>query len=322
MFFLALLSVLMAGEVGIFFLGALVLCTIWMVHSIHSEFRPGGSGFSKLWPTGLMLVALFVFCYWAGGQTGAKTPEGLGWSAFGLKYFSMGFWGWVGTIGEYLLIGLAYSIFEMRVTLWRDKKNVVTKLESYVTAGIRPLLSEWLLDKLGSSKSGPETGKVILHNGLTALETYAKQQGQEVKQKVLGWEHVLADVNTWQAIFHRVSNPKQLLENAAEDFKADVKAMEAALSSYVDEAKHEYFNPHTAYLKVLLNTDGTLDVSIKKADLAICLFNWTVWWWAYLLNLVLGDMIEMIYTKIASWVIKVYGSYVKKYFADITAIKV
>lgn len=322
MFFLALASVFLAGEVGLFFGGALILLTIWLVHAIHSEYSPGGSGWKKGWPTLAIIVTFTVFMIWVTGTKGSGTPEGFSLSAFGTKYFSMGFWGWMGLLGEYLAIGLVYSLIEMRVALWRDKKNVVSHFEDYLARNVRNLLGDWLLSKLGSSSSGPETGKVIIEGGFSVVEVYAQQQEMKVKDKLLGWEHVLTDLKTWKDIFYRLTHPRQVIEGAEQAFKNDLAKVEAILPTYVNEAKHEFFNPHTAYLQVLLKTDGTLDVSIKKADLAICLANWTLWWWAYLLNLVLGDMIEMIYTKIASWVIKVYGSYVKKYFADIAAVKV
>lgn len=318
MFLLALFGLLATSFMGWVILGVTALMLIWMVAMIHLEFS-GGSGFKKLWPS-FWFVAVPIGAVMLSGYLPDVIPgadQGFRTHLWGSITLGGALW----FLGEYVLIGLAYSIFEMRVTLWRDKKGVVKRFESYLNQNVKSLLENYLLSKLGSSQAGPETGSVLLANGKTVLSTWISAAESTVKQKILGWEHVLTDVQTWKDIFNRLDNPKQLLEGADAKFKADVQAMEAALKDYAAEFKHDNFNPNTAYLELKLNTTGTLDVSIAKADLAICLANWTFWWWAYALNFVFGDMFEAIFTRLSAWISKVYGAYVKKYFADITAIK-
>lgn len=321
MFLLALLGILATSFFGWVVLAVTGIMLIWMVARIHQEFA-GGSGTKKLWPSiwflGVPLIYLGL-ALWRPGMF----PDGEATTGFvSNMWANLTFWHALKTLSWYVLIGLGYSLFEMRVTLWRDKKGVVTKFESYLQRGIKATLLDYLQTSLGSSASGPEdkllsvaqsaaaTAKASVSNAVTAVEV-----------KVKTWAHMIPGELTLAAAFLRSVNPKEVLANAEQGFKDDVVKFEDGLKKFLAEYNHDSFNPNTAYLEVSVNTDGTLDPNIKKADLAICLANWTFWWWAYALNFVFGDMFEAIFTRLSAWIAKVYGGYVKKYFADITAIK-
>ena len=127
------------------------------------------------------------------------------------------------------------------------------------------------------------------------------------------------------------AHPPPLLEA---DLKADVAKLQAGAQKYLadlhaGELFHVYnsersltaFNPSTAFLKFEGEDTGSLTTAIDKADLAICISNWVIFWWAYALNLIFGDLLDWVFTIVANWVTKHLGTYVKNYFADIFTVK-
>ena len=310
MFLLGLLAVLTTSFLGWVVLGTTAIMLVWLIATIHMEFS-GGKGTKKLWPTIWFLVVPIVFLVLAALR---PTPELSGPSTWASQFWASLTFGHVcGMIAEYIGIGLLYSLFEMRVTLWRDKKNVVIHFEDYLKQNVYASVNAWVVTKLESSLSGPQ---------VTRDSHALSGPNSVVVEKFRTWEHLFTDrFYTWAHAFKEAVTGRNVLPAAEEAFKADVAKFRAALQDWLATCKHESFNPNTAYLDFKIKPDGTLDASINKGDLAICLLNWTFWWWAYLLNFVFGDMFEAIFTRLSTWVVKVYGGYVKKYFADISAVK-
>jgi hypothetical protein len=323
MFLLALFAVLATSFVGWCVLGISAVMVIWLVARIHQEFS-GGSGTKKLWPTIWFLTIPTLYLFVA-AQKPATFPDG-GQAAVGFvanMWAHLTVWNALGFLGSYVGIGLLYSLFEMRVTLWRDKKSVVTKFEGYIGQDIKKEFLYWLNKSLGSSQTGNEDPTLSAAK-TAAASAIASSSSQfvAVEVKFRTWLHLLPEKFTLAEAFIRNANPKVLLAEAEQAFKDDVAKFEAGLKEFLSLYNHASFNPYTAYLELKMNTTGALDVSIKKADLTICLANWTFWWPGYGLNFVFGDMFEAIFTRLSAWIVKIYGGYVQKYFADIMAVKV
>lgn len=316
MFLLALLAILTTSFIGWAVIGVSAIMLIWMVARIHQEFS-GGSGTKKLWPTIWFLAVPIAYLIVAANQP-VQLPAEAGFVSNMWAHLTI--WHALGLMGYYVLIGLGYAVFEMRVVLWRDKKNKVVPLfEKYMGQFVKTELLNYLNLKLGSSETGPEINTIkraVLNDWGNIKEKAVQAEGQ-----FKSWAHMLPAELTLAEAFIRNANPREVLANAEQGFKDDVVKFEAGLKSFLAEFNHNSFNPVTSYLEVSVNTDGTLDPSIKKADLAICLANWTFWWPGYALNFVFGDMFDAIFTRLSAWIIKVYGGYVKKYFADIVAVK-
>lgn len=316
MFLFALLAVLATSFFGWLVIGVSAIMLIWMVARIHQEFS-GGSGTKKLWPTIWFLAVPIAYLVLAANAP-TKLPEEAGFVSN--MWANLTVWHALGLLGYYVLIGLGYAAFEMRVVLWRDKKNKVAPFfEKYMGQFVKTELLNYLNIKLGSSAVGPET--TVLKQAVLNEWNSVKEKAVLAEQGFKSWAHMLPAELTLAEAFIRNANPREVLASAEQGFKDDVVKFEAGLKNFLAEFNHNSFNPVTSYLEVSINTDGTLDPSIKKADLAICLANWTGWWPGYALNFIFGDMVEAIFTRLSAWIIRVYGGYVKKYFADLVAVK-
>lgn len=318
MFLFALIAVLATSLFGWVVLGVTAVMIIWMVARIHQEFS-GGSGTKKLWPTIWFLVVPIGYLVVA-AHSPVTLPNEAGFVSN--MWANLTIWHALSLLGYYVAVGLGYSLFEMRVVLWRDKKKVAVQFGSYLTRDIKSEFVFWLNKSLGSSAAGNEDPilSAAKSNAATLIAS-SSTQVVAVEVKFKNWLHLLPEKFTLAEAFLRNVNPRVVLKEAEQGFKDDVIKFEAALQQYLNQYSHVSFNPNTAYLELKVNTDGTLDPSIKKTDLAICLANWTFWWPGYALNFVFGDMFEAIFTRLSAWIIKVYGGYVKKYFADIVAVK-
>ena len=301
---------MLAGTFGLVALVCLVGVTLWLVFTIHGEFK-GGSGFNKGWPTAALLAILIGFYFFTKSTvTPDLAAEHAASLSFGQTYLSNLTFGRIClTLAEYIGVGIIWSLVEARVTLWRDKKSVVKAWEAHLKTDVTDYVKEWLIKEIGTSKTGNQAGstwnfKTLIGEGKAAI---ARE-----------WNHLVTGAKyTVEHAFQDAAAIRTTVAGAQQEFKDDVAKFHIGMKQFVTEAERVQFNPNTAYLKFQTNPDGTLTTSVEKGALAICLANWTFWWWAYALNFFFGDMLEAIFTRFAAWVTKHYGAYVSKYFSDL-----
>lgn len=101
------------------------------------------------------------------------------------------------------------------------------------------------------------------------------------------------------------------------DYKANSKS-----AGNTDENGKAGWNSFSAYYNFILFEANHVNVphpttTINKAALASKIANWTLFWWAYLVNLIFGDLLDMVFRKIADKVAELFHGFVQRYFKNV-----
>ena len=297
MLFLSFLGLLFATTLGWVIAGASLILILLVVYTVHEEVSSGRYGYSKWWWT-LVLLSLPLTYLYCTGKTHIGPIPGTGANdsaEHSLAAFGSYIWNIVEYIGIYLGIGLLYVLPEFQATLYRDRKDAIVYWDNLKKRSIiSTVLSSLACRTAPVSKTDPSLSRES------------------------SWSEVIGStLNTLeQGLAHLKAKPSYDDAKVQEDFDSIYHAVTYAVNEYMPSNS---FRVGSGMLKFNVINNEVLP-EINKTFLLIRVGNWVTLWWAYLLNLIFGDMLEMVWIRISTSIVKYCTSWTKRYFSDVFTI--